>query len=318
MDSTSINKSLGTKWFTFYTKVRPVFICISTIMESGISFILILENVYPFLNVLNISLQISQFALAIKTTILSKKDYTVFVSGVKGILLSEALFFVTVDMIELQVQTMDIWVEVITLITSILFSCFWYRLNIKYFERRLPQNDTKASPETQTVTVAPQQAPVEQPKTQVVKNSTPVTIQSKFVEPIITYLKITKESDVDIEIAPNGDEIITVYYNLKRTWTLCIAVDGAKKAIKMYAWFFKVAHTRQNDIYEMLNDWNREIPLATFTAENTPNGSFVVAQTSLLAIKTQSLEKRVSDTADSFIKIIDDLFDKIPSDLIVE
>lgn len=318
MDVTSINKSLGTKWFTFYTKVRPIFICISAVIMSVASFVDILLGIYPFLAVGDILLYVLQFALAIKTTILSKKDYTVFVSGVKRILLSESFFFVTVDAVELQVQTMDIWVEVTILITSTLFAYFWYRLNIKYFERRLPQDDTKSSPKTQTVTAAPQPAIAEQPKPQVSKSSTSVTIQSRFLESILMHLKSIRESDVEVETAPNGDKIIVLYYNLKRAWTLCIAVDDAKKVIKMYTWFFRAAHARQNDIYKMLNDWNREIPLVTFTSESTQNDSFVIAQTSLLAIKTQSLEKQVLNTADSFVKIIDDLFDKMPSDLIVE
>ena len=123
---------------------------------------------------------------------------------------------------------------------------------------------------------------------------------------------------MDVEIAPNGDKIITVCYKLKRTWTLCIAVDGAKKAIKTYAWFFKVAHARRNDIYQILNEWNKEISSVTFTVETTPTGSFVVAQTDFPTTMTRSLGKIVSNTADSLVKAMDELFDKIPSDLIVE
>ena len=323
MNSTSINASLGTKWFTFYTKIRPVFICIFAVIMSVMSFVDILLGTYPFLNVVDILLYVLQFVLAVMTVKKSRQDYVSFVPFVEKVLRVETLLWdieawvAYIDAVYISEGQSHIEASV-ALCTVLGCSFLWYWLNIRYFKKRLPQEDEKASPQIQTATAVPQQVPMEPPKMQIAKSSTPVATQSGFFESILTYLKSVRESDVEVEIAPNGNEIIAVYYRLKRTWTLCIAVDESKKAIKMYAWFFKATHVRENDIYKMLNDWNREIPFVTFTAENTLNSLFVIAQTSLMAIRTRSLEKYVLNTADSLAKIIDDLFGTIPSDLIVD
>ena len=140
---------------------------------------------------------------------------------------------------------------------------------------------------------------------------------SKRTERILTYFQNVKGEDADVEIAPNGQEIITVQYQRLYCWTLCIVVDVPKKTVKMYAWFFKVANAHNEDIYEVLNEWNREALYATYTVEDTQNGAFVLVRNDIPIVQINSFEKIVFDIADMMVRTMDEQFSTMPKGLAI-
>ena len=138
---------------------------------------------------------------------------------------------------------------------------------------------------------------------------------SKRTERILDYFQNVKGQDSDVEIAPNGQEIITVQYQRLYHWTLCIAVDETKKIVNLYAWFFEVSSKKEKDIYELLNEWNKETIYAKYTVEITSSGSFVIAQLDIPVMTVNSFERIVFDISDKFVQTIDERFGVISKDL---
>ena len=142
------------------------------------------------------------------------------------------------------------------------------------------------------------------------------TESQSYVELITEYFEAEKELETNIDIAPNGDEIITVNYQINYLWTLYIKIDEDKEMIKIYTPFFNVAPSKRNDIYEVLNEWNRKFFFIKFSFENTAIGPFVIAANDVPLTAKASIGKFVFNIADEFIRTIDDQFGKIPKDII--
>lgn len=135
----NMNTQLGTKWFTFFTEIRPYFSCcyVFAYVFAIISYTEWLEFLFlvPFL--LNTALHIM---VAIKAT----GDYVDFVRFVKRVLLFE-IFFTAYNtgiyflQIEFQITlALQIALALIMAFFALFFGYFiWYRLNVKYFEKRI-------------------------------------------------------------------------------------------------------------------------------------------------------------------------------------
>ena len=137
----TMNKQMGTKWFTFYTKVRPWLGCIFCLP----SFIELAT--YPEVFVTHPELLLSVFAtgfvalLSIVVFVKSKGDYSEFVDFVKIALIAETISIPY----NLSIQKYYEYGEnlgdfLIFFVVLFLLSYFiWYRLNMKYFKNRLLQ-----------------------------------------------------------------------------------------------------------------------------------------------------------------------------------
>lgn len=138
--SAEMNRELGTKWFTFYTKVRPWICCISaltTILDFFKYPGIYIGNSWLLIYFLTV---IAQVVLSIMVAIKSDDRYFDFVCFVKGVLVFDVIGAAYGQGVEqyindglvLEPEAVGIFV------TTLLFNYFvWYRLNVKYFEKRL-------------------------------------------------------------------------------------------------------------------------------------------------------------------------------------
>lgn len=143
-----MNKLMGTKWFTFYTKVRPIL--------SGLFLLAVLESfrlnlaIYTKIWWLTLSFAgaVAQFVLCILIAVKSGGDYPHFVRFTRKVLLFETIYTAYQQGVETYVRNFDmISALIVFFVISIVLYFIWYRLNVKYFEKRLlPQRDeTSAS-----------------------------------------------------------------------------------------------------------------------------------------------------------------------------
>lgn len=143
-----------------------------------------------------------------------------------------------------------------------------------------------------------------------------VAESQSYIDIIAAYFKNEKGLKADIEVMPNGEKIVTVNYQMNYLWTLYIKIDEFKEIIEIYTPFFKVASLRQNNIYELLNEWNRKFFFIKFSFEDAIIGPFVLASSDIPLTSNESIGKFVFDIADIFIRTIDDQFNKVPKDII--
>ena len=139
MEEIKMNRLLGTKWFTFYTKVRPCFACLA--IFSVIADFIQYTNIYlnNWWMLLSFAISIAGVILCILVAIKSRGDYLGFVRFVKGVLLFETLEMTYQFGINLYIKSaFNIGVTFITSLFILLFYySLWYRLNVKYFEKRI-------------------------------------------------------------------------------------------------------------------------------------------------------------------------------------
>ena len=135
-----MDRSQGTKWFTFYTKVRP---CI-TYFSTGIVAIDFFLNKDIYMNHLLLQLDflgtLVNAVLALIVLVLSCGDYERFVGFVKGVLIYETIYFpISTGINNYYEQKYDTFSEAIFVIAVMMVVWYfvWYRLNIKYFTKRL-------------------------------------------------------------------------------------------------------------------------------------------------------------------------------------
>lgn len=134
-----IDRSLGTKWFTFFTKVRPWLICI-----AGCALI------YDFFKYIDVYMSywwmmiyafgaVGQIVLAVMTFMKSRGDYRDFVSFVSGALVYEIIYVTYSQGVQRYINNnFDIAIAIIYAAIYLVVGYFvWYRLNIKYFRKRL-------------------------------------------------------------------------------------------------------------------------------------------------------------------------------------
>ena len=131
----TMNRQLGTKWFTFYTKVRPCIVYFSTFLVV-LNF-LIDPTIYTSNLLMMISFlgQIEHCILSFIVLALScGENYENFVRFVKGVLLYEAIFTSFTIGIEQKNIAEFIFVGSI----AFVFGYFvYYKQSMKYFTRRL-------------------------------------------------------------------------------------------------------------------------------------------------------------------------------------
>ena len=138
MGNISMNKQLGTRWFTFYTKVRPWLICLTcftVIVDFALYTEVYLNN---FFLLVYFAAAIAQTVLAVITVIKSEEDYGAFVRFVKGVLLFEMIYIAYQQGIQQYIKSFDYDYALLIFIVVLVISYFvWYKLNIKYFEKRI-------------------------------------------------------------------------------------------------------------------------------------------------------------------------------------
>ena len=144
MDKTKINRQLGTKWFTFYTKVRPWITCFFSIAIFVDFFQYTDLYFYFWWMLLYFMASIAQVVLSVIVFFKSKGDYGKFVHLAKGVLIFETINMAYQQGVQEYLNYFEIETAIlIALIVFIAGYFFWYRLNIKYFKKRLLKESTE-------------------------------------------------------------------------------------------------------------------------------------------------------------------------------
>ena len=140
----NMNKQLGSKWFTFYTKIRPWLVCLSTltIVVECFQYTDIYVNNWWLL--LYFFAGVTQAILGVMVFVKSKGDYLDFVQFVKGVLLFETVCMVYGQGVKQYIQNgYDLGGTLVTVVILFLMVFFlWYRLNMKYFRKRIICDNT--------------------------------------------------------------------------------------------------------------------------------------------------------------------------------
>lgn len=133
------NKNLGCKWFVFYSRVRPF----SAIFFTIPCFIDFFEYIDVYMSnlwlVLSFAGTVTGVVLCVMVFIKSFGDYREFVRFTKGVLLFETIDIPYQQCIIPYVHHDSDFAPsfIVFVIMLILFYFLWYRLNIKYFEKRI-------------------------------------------------------------------------------------------------------------------------------------------------------------------------------------
>jgi len=144
MDSIKMNPQLGKKWFIFYTKVRPWF-ALFAFLTSLIDFFAYAET---YLSVwwllLSLAFSVAQAVLAIMVFVKSKGDYVELVRFIKGVLWFETVNIAYQQAVRQYIESeFNLPVAIIMFIIIFALAFFlWYRLNMKYFKKRVSTADT--------------------------------------------------------------------------------------------------------------------------------------------------------------------------------
>lgn len=133
------NKQLGTKWFTYYTKVRPWFACLaalSVVSDFAQYTDAYLGNLWLLLYFLA---AMAQPVLSVIVFVKSKEDYVDLVRFVKKVLLFEILNIAYQQGVQQYINYgFQFGAAAITFVVIFVIGYFaWYRLNVKYFEKRI-------------------------------------------------------------------------------------------------------------------------------------------------------------------------------------
>lgn len=139
MDNIKMNRQLGTKWFTFYTKVRPWLACLTAI--TVIADFMQYQEIYTsyWWMMVYFLAALVQPVLCIMVFVKSQGDYEDFVRFVKGVLWFETINMAYGQAVKQYIQNeLNIGVALIVgAIILVLGYFIWYRLNMKYFKKRI-------------------------------------------------------------------------------------------------------------------------------------------------------------------------------------
>lgn len=139
MDNIKMNRQLGTKWFTFYTKVRPWLACLTAI--TVIADFMQYQEIYTsyWWMMVYFLAALVQPVLCIMVFVKSQGDYEDFVRFVKGVLWFETINMAYGQAVKQYIQNeLNIGVALIVgAIILVLGYLIWYRLNMKYFKKRI-------------------------------------------------------------------------------------------------------------------------------------------------------------------------------------
>ena len=139
MDNIKMNSQYGTKWFTFYTKIRPWFACFM-FLPTLVDFIKYVDTYLSlWWMLLAFAASVAQCVLSIMVFIKSQGDYVEFVRFVKGVLLFETIAVPYHQGVQQYINNdFDFGVALVVFIIIFVLTFFlWYRLNVKYFEKRI-------------------------------------------------------------------------------------------------------------------------------------------------------------------------------------
>ena len=147
MNTLSAHDPLGMKWYTFYTKVRPwilLVVFLLSIPTYGESLVTLMDIslvgtsvaipvvIYVIADVAYI---IANIVLLFKTREESQEMLFAFI---RGLLIFELFFFSYTSMLTSSLNSQNIATCLFVLLFNLLLFYFvWYRLNIKYFKKRL-------------------------------------------------------------------------------------------------------------------------------------------------------------------------------------
>ena len=154
MNNLSMNMQYGTKWFTFFTKVRPWLSCV--MVFSAITEFVEYTDIYlsNWWLMLYLAVAIAFPVLNIMVFIKSRGDYVEFVYFVKRVLIFEIIGSSYQNGVKQYLQSdYEIVVAIIGALLMLLISYFvWYRLNVKYFRKRIIGNNATqyVSPKEET------------------------------------------------------------------------------------------------------------------------------------------------------------------------
>ena len=138
MNDININRQYGTKWFTFYTKVRPWLSCIGilTLVSDFYQFSEVYFDFWWLL--LYFAISVAESIVSIVVFVKSYYDYKVFVRFVKGVLFFETISIPYTIGVQQYLSSFDLSSALISSLVCLAFTYFvWYRLNVKYFEKRI-------------------------------------------------------------------------------------------------------------------------------------------------------------------------------------
>lgn len=139
MDNIKMNSQLGKKWFVFYAKVRPWFICF-TALSSILDFVKYMDVYFGnWWMLLSIGLTLAAVVLSIMVFGKSKGDYVEFVDFVKNVLIFEVFSISYQQAVQNYINSgFNLGSASLMFIIFFALSYFiWYRLNIKYFKKRI-------------------------------------------------------------------------------------------------------------------------------------------------------------------------------------
>ena len=154
MENITLNRQMGLKWFNFFTKVRPVlaFIgCLFVIISVSMDPQLYLGNFFMLLYVLGYIVQ----CVLIEITMIKAKeeDYGDFIAFVKKALIYDIIYIAYANGTNYYYNYGWIYALIIALNVLIVYYFLWYRLNVKYFEKRMivegPAKTRKTEPKAE-------------------------------------------------------------------------------------------------------------------------------------------------------------------------
>lgn len=145
MEKAKMNRQLGTKWFTFYTKVRPWLACLAslTVIVDFFQYMDVYLRLWWML--LYFVTGVAQPVVAIMVFVKSKGNYEDFVRFVNGVLIFETINIAYQQGVQQYVKNFEFETAlIVALIILILAYLLWYRLNVKYFKKRILREELEA------------------------------------------------------------------------------------------------------------------------------------------------------------------------------
>ena len=138
MEKQTRNKNLGSKWFIFYTRIRPFVACFSFAINGGIGWLLFEDAHSNLGGILCLIGAVTGIVLNIMMFIKSFGDYRKLVSFIDKELLFEIAFGSYMPWV---LSTDTIGVSFISFIIAVIVFVVdyftWYKWNMNYFEKRI-------------------------------------------------------------------------------------------------------------------------------------------------------------------------------------
>lgn len=139
MNTLKNNKPLGTKWFAFYTKIRPWLTCFSalTIVIDFVKYSATYLSIWWLF--LSFAANMATSVLAVLTFVKAKGDYEAFIPFIKKVLLFEVFNMAYQQAVSQYVDNSydPVYALIVFAIVLVVAYFLWYRLNVDYFTKRI-------------------------------------------------------------------------------------------------------------------------------------------------------------------------------------